>query len=168
RANTPPPPLQKAINEFRITSNGTRECLERAMAASKWTQTYGKLPPGEGIGVACGVYISGSALPIIWSKQTQSTVHLKIDMDGGITVHSLAAEIGQGSDTMLAQCVAEPLGVPIDRVRIFASDRDTAPIDLGSYSSRVTFMAGNAAMRAASEIRKELVAAAAVLTGYPA
>ncbi|MCI0372614.1 MAG: molybdopterin-dependent oxidoreductase, partial [candidate division NC10 bacterium] len=89
-----------------------------------------------------------------------------IDSDGGITVHSLAAEIGQGSDTMLAQCVAEPLGVSLDRIRIFSSDSDTAPIDLGSYSSRVTFMAGNAARRAAEEIRKDLIAAAATLTGY--
>jgi len=161
------PPFTKTLNEFRITSNGTRECLDRAMAASKWKETYGKLPPGEGIGVACGFYISGSALPIIWSKQPQSTVHLKIDMDGGITVHSLAAEIGQGSDTMLAQCVAEPLGVPLDRIRVYTENTDFAPVDLGSYSSRVTFMAGNAARRAAEQIRKELIQAASRLTGYP-
>ncbi|HET9480132.1 MAG TPA: molybdopterin cofactor-binding domain-containing protein, partial [Candidatus Polarisedimenticolia bacterium] len=96
----------------------------------------------------------------------QSTVHLKIDSDGGITVHSLAAEIGQGSDTMLAQCVAEPLGVSLDRIRIFSSDSDTAPIDLGSYSSRVTFMAGNAARRAAEQVRTDLISAASRLTGY--
>jgi 4-hydroxybenzoyl-CoA reductase subunit alpha len=88
-------------------------------------------------------------------------------MDGGITVHSLAAEIGQGSDTMLAQCVAEPLGVRLDRIRVYARDSDLAPIDLGSYSSRVTFMAGNAARKAAEEIRAQLVLAAARLTGYP-
>ena len=161
------PPQTKTLNEFRITSNGTRECLERAMAASGWKDAYGKLPPGEGIGVACGFYISGSALPIHWSKQPQSTVHLKIDLDGGITVHSLAAEIGQGSDTVLAQCVAEVLGVPLDRVRIYSENTDTAPIDLGSYSSRVTFMAGNAARRAAEAIRRDLVQAASRLSGYP-
>lgn len=162
------PPMTKTVNEFRITSNGTREGLETVRKASDWDNLHGKLPYGEGIGVACGFYISGSALPIHWTKTPQSTVHLKIDSDGGITVHSLAAEIGQGSDTMLAQCVAEPLGVSLDRIRIFTSDSDTAPIDLGSYSSRVTFMAGNAALKAAEEIRKDLVAAAAVLTGYPA
>jgi 4-hydroxybenzoyl-CoA reductase alpha subunit len=162
------PPMTKTINEFRITSNGTREGLEAVRGASGWNDLHGKLPYGEGIGVACGFYISGSALPIHWTKTPQSTVHIKIDSDGGITVHSLAAEIGQGSDTMLAQCVAEPLGVGLDRIRVFSSDSDTAPIDLGSYSSRVTFMAGNAALRAAEEIRKELVAAASVLTGQPA
>jgi len=161
------PPYTTTINEFRITSNGTRECLERVRAACDWNRTFRRLPYGEGIGVACGFYISGSALPIHWTSLPQSTVHLKIDSDGGITVHSLAAEIGQGSDTMLAQCVAEPLGVALDRVRILSRDSDTAPIDLGSYSSRVTFMAGNAARKAAEEIRAQLVAAASRLTGYP-
>lgn len=161
------PPFTTTLNEFRITSNGTRECLERVRTACDWDATFRQLPHGEGIGIACGFYISGSALPIHWTSLPQSTVHLKIDSDGGITVHSLAAEIGQGSDTMLAQCVAEPLGVGLDRIRICARDSDTAPIDLGSYSSRVTFMAGNAARKAAEDIRKSLVAAAARLTGYP-
>jgi len=167
RLNNLLPPMTTTINEFRITSNGTRQALETVREASGWNASHGKLPYGEGVGVACGFYISGSALPIHWTKTPQSTVHLKIDSDGGITVHSLAAEIGQGSDTMLAQCVAEPLGVSLGRVRIFSSDSDTAPIDLGSYSSRVTFMAGNAARRAAEEVRKDLIAAASVLTGYP-
>ncbi len=160
------PPMTTTVNEFRITSNGTRECLEAVREASGWDRLHGKLPYGEGLGVACGFYISGSALPIHWTKTPQSTVHLKIDSDGGVTVHSLAAEIGQGSDTMLAQCVAEPLGVRLERIRVHSADSDTAPIDLGSYSSRVTFMAGNAARRAAEQVRAELIAAAAALTGY--
>jgi 4-hydroxybenzoyl-CoA reductase alpha subunit len=162
------PPHTKTINEFRITSNGTREGLLKVREASGWERKHGKLPVGQGIGVACGFYISGSALPIHFSKVPQSTVHLKIDMDGGVTVHCMAAEIGQGSDTMLAQCVAEPLGVRLDRIRVFSRDSDTDPIDLGSYSSRVTFMAGNAARRAAEQIRGELLAAASRLTGHPA
>jgi len=161
------PANTKTVNEFRITSNGTREGLERVREASRWDERHGKLPHGRGLGVACGFYISGSALPIHFSKLPQSTVHLKIDMDGGITAHCMAAEIGQGSDTMLAQCVAEPLGVGIERVRVFSQDSDTDPIDLGSYSSRVTFMAGNAARRAAEKVRDQLVDAAARLTGYP-
>lgn len=158
----------KTINEFRITSNGTRECIERARAASEWDKKFRKLPFGHGIGVACGFYISGSAHRIHFNEVPQSTVHLKIDMDGGIAVHCLAAEIGQGSDTMLAQCVAEPLGVKLDRIHVFSSDTDIDPIDLGSYSSRVTFMAGNAARQAAEKIREKLVNAAQAMTGYPA
>ncbi len=162
------PANTKTINEFRITSNGTREGLAKVREASGWDAKFRRLPYGRGIGVACGFYISGSALPIHFSKVPQSTVHLKIDMDGGITVHCMAAEIGQGSDTMLAQCVAEPLGVGLDRVRVFSQDSDTDPIDLGSYSSRVTFMAGNAARRSAEQVRSDLIAAAARLTGHPA
>ena len=162
------PANTETVNGFRITSNGTRECIDRARQRSGWDKKHGKLPYGEGVGVACGFYISGSAHRIYFNELPQSTVHLKIDMDGGITVHCMAAEIGQGSDTMLAQCVAEPLGVNLDRIRIFSADSDTDPIDLGSYSSRVTFMAGNAAIQAADKIREKLTNAAAKLTGQPA
>lgn len=159
-------PNTTALNGFRITSNGTEECIRRVIEASDWKNKYGKMPYGEGVGIACGFYISGSALRINWNRLPQSTAHLKIDMDGGVTVHCMAAEIGQGSDTMLAQCVAEVLGLPIEWIRVFSTDSDTDPIDLGSYSSRVTFMAGNAARKAAEVIRKKLCAAAARLTGY--
>jgi len=162
------PPNSETINGFRITSNGTRECIEKARERSGWDKKYGKLPPGEGIGVACGFYISGSAHRIYFNELPHSTAHIKIDMDGGVTIHCMAAEIGQGSDTMLAQCVAEPLGIKLDRVRVCSSDSDTDPIDLGSYSSRVTFMAGNAAKEAAEKIRDKLILSTAKKTGYPA
>ena len=87
-------------------------------------------------------------------------------MDGGVTVHTGAADIGQGSDTMTAQCVAEVLGLPMSRLRVFAVDTDMSPIDLGSYSSRVTFMNGLAAKRAAEALREKLIAAASRLSGY--
>lgn len=156
------------FHRFRITSNGIREGLAEAMKRSDWKNKWGKLPYGHGIGVGCAWYISGSALPIHWNKLPQSTVHLKIDMDGGVTIHSLAADIGQGSDTMLAQCVAEVIGCSLERIHVKSTTTDTAPIDLGSYSSRVTFMAGNAARKAAEEIRTRLAAAASKLTGQPA
>ena len=152
------------LNGFRITSNGTEECIRKVVEASGWKDKRGKLPYGEGIGLACGFYISGSALRINWNTVPQSTVHLKIDMDGGIALHCMAAEIGQGSDTMMAQCVAEVLGLPIEWIHVFARDSDTDPIDLGSYSSRVTFMAGTAARKAAEVIREKLCKAAARLT----
>jgi 4-hydroxybenzoyl-CoA reductase alpha subunit len=168
RLNNLLPANTTTVNGFRITSNGTRECLERTRERSRWDERRGKLPHGEGLGVACGFYISGSAHRIHRNRFPQSTVHVKIDMDGGITVHNLAAEIGQGSDTMLAQCVAEPLGVDLGRVHVYARNTDTAPFDLGSYSSRVTFMAGNAARKAGEAVAAKLVKAAAALTGSPA
>jgi len=163
------PPYSFTVNDFRITSNGLQECLERVREASGWEHKFRQLPLGRGIGIGCGFYISGSNLPIHWDiepkRYPQSTVHIKIDLDAGVTVHTGAAEIGQGSDTVAAMVVAEVLGIKPDRVRVYSGNSDTAPIDLGSYSSRVTFMMGNAARKAAEDIRQQLVRAAAAKTG---
>ncbi len=158
----------KTINEFRITSNGIRECLERVRDESGWREKKGNLPFGKGIGVAAGFYISGSVLPIHKSRTPQSTVHLKIDVDGGITAHSMGAEIGQGSDTVIAIAIAEVLGVPMDFIRVKSEDTDTAPLDLGAYSSRGCFMIGNAAREAALVIKAKLSRAAERITAHPA
>ena len=85
-------------------------------------------------------------------------------MDGGVTIHTGAADIGQGSDTVVAQSVAEVLGLPLDMIRVRSRETDTSPVDLGSYSSRVTFMNANAAISAAMEIRKDLIVAASKIT----
>ncbi len=161
------PPNSATITGFRITSIGMRECLERVRQESGWDSKFRKLPLGKGIGVGCGFFISGSGLPIHWdpNKFPHATVHLKVDMDGGVTVHTGAAEIGQGSDTVVAQSVAEVLGLPLDMIRIKSRDSDTSPVDLGSYSSRVTFMNANAAISAAMEIREDLLKATSEITG---
>lgn len=161
------PPLSATITGFRITSTGMRECLEKVRAASSWDERFRKLPLGHGIGVGCGFFISGSGLPIHWdpNKFPHATVHLKIDMDGGVTIHTGAADIGQGSDTVVAQSVAEVLGLPLDMIRVRSQETDTSPVDLGSYSSRVTFMNANAAISAAMKIRQELLDATAEITG---
>ena len=87
-------------------------------------------------------------------------------MDGGVTVHTGAADIGQGSTTAVAQVVAEVLALPIEMIHVRSHESDTAPVDLGSYSSRVTFMNANAAIRAALEIREQILKAAWDLLGY--
>ena len=131
------------------------------MTHSEWAERKGKLPKGRGLGMACSHYVSGAANSIIRSDMPHSTVNIKIDRDGGVVVYTGASEIGQGSDTMTAQVVAEVLGCDLSRVRVIAADTDLTPIDLGSYSSRVTFMAGNAALRAAQDVKKNIVSAAA-------
>ena len=157
------PPHSATITGFRITSIGMRECLEKVRDACDWEQKFRKLPLGHGIGIGCGFFISGSGLPIHWdpNKFPHATVHLKIDMDGGVTIHTGAADIGQGSDTVVAQSVSEVLGLPIEMIRVKSRDSDTSPVDLGSYSSRVTFMNANAAISAAIKIREELLKATA-------
>ncbi len=163
------PPNSTTVNEFRITSTSFLKCLAAARERSGWDAKFRRLPFGRGVGLGCGFYISGSNSPIHFTpKMPQSTVHLKVDMDGGIAVHSMQADIGQGSNTLLAAIVAEVLGVDLERVHVQRVDSDVSPIDLGSYSSRVTFMMGNAARAAAEQLKAQLLAAAADLLGRPA
>src|SRR3989441_3227587 len=149
------------INGLRVQSYGLPECIEKVVERSGWKQRQGKLPRGKGLGIACSHYVSGAANSIIRSDMPHSTVNIKIDRDGGVVVYTGASEIGQGSDTMTAQIAAETLGCSLARVKIVAADTDLTPIDIGSYSSRVTFMAGNATLRAAEEVKKQIAVAAA-------
>src|SRR6266851_4668945 len=142
------------VNGLRVQSYGLPECIEKTVERSGWKQRKGKLPKGRGLGIACSHYVSGAANSIIRSDMPHSTVNIKIDRDGGVVVYTGASEIGQGSDTMTAQIAAEVLGCSLPRVRVIAADTDLTPIDIGSYSSRVTFMAGNATLRAAEEAKK--------------
>jgi 4-hydroxybenzoyl-CoA reductase subunit alpha len=160
RINLLKPPTV-TVNGLRVLSYGLPECIDKVVARSGWKERKGKLPKGRGLGVACSHYVSGAANSIIRSDMPHSTVNIKIDRDGGVVVYTGASEIGQGSDTMTAQVVAEVLGCDLSRVRVIAADTDLTPIDLGSYSSRVTFMAGNAALRAAQDVKTNIVSAAA-------
>ena len=149
------------VNGLRVQSYGLPECIEKTVERSGWKQRRGKLPKGRGLGIACSHYVSGAANSIIRSDMPHSTVNIKIDRDGGVVVYTGASEIGQGSDTMTAQVAAEVMGCSLARVRVIAADTDLTPIDIGSYSSRVTFMAGNATLRAAEDVKKRIAAAAA-------
>jgi 4-hydroxybenzoyl-CoA reductase subunit alpha len=153
------------VNGLRVQSYGLPECIEKTVERSGWKQRKGKLLKGRGLGIACSHYVSGAANSIIRSDMPHSTVNIKIDRDGGVVVYTGASEIGQGSDTMTAQVAAEVLGCSLPRVRVIAADTDLTPIDIGSYSSRVTFMAGNATLRAATEVKKLIAAAAAKQMG---
>lgn len=154
-------PHSLTVGQYRITSNGSRESIQKVAEQSDWKNKHGKLQRGHGFGVACGFFISGSALPIIWNELPQSVVHLKVDFDGRVVVTSGANDIGQGSDTMLAIIVAEVLGIDMEKIFVLGADTLLTPVDLGSYSSRVTFMAGNAAKDAAENLRKEISASVA-------
>ena len=156
------------VGQLRITSNGIRGCLETVRKKSGWDKRHGKLPYGRGLGVGCGFFISGSALPIIWNRYPQTVVHAKLDFDGRIVMFSGASDIGQGSDTMLVQIAAEELGIPMNRVQVEVADTKITPMDLGSYSSRVTFMVGNAAKQAVENIRREMIEAISKEKGLPA
>jgi 4-hydroxybenzoyl-CoA reductase subunit alpha len=154
-------------NYMRVGTIGLAECIRRIVDASDWRGRHRKLPHGHGLGLACSAYLSGAGLPIYWNDMPHSAVQLKLDRSGGVTVFCGATEIGQGSDDVLVACVAEILGVDTFDVRAVTGDTDLTPVDLGSYSSRVTLMMGNAAIQAAERARDLLAAAVAEDLGIP-
>lgn len=154
-------PDSMTVNHMRITSCGLDECINTVVEASGFKEKYRRMPPGKGVGLAIGSYMSGAGLPIYFNEMPQSEVNIKVDRGGGVTVYSMAADVGQGSTTMLATVVAEVLGLAPGDLAVVTGDTDLTPVDLGSYSSRVTFMAGNAALDAATRVRDRVVEAAA-------
>jgi 4-hydroxybenzoyl-CoA reductase alpha subunit len=154
-------PFSKTVNHLRITSCGLTECIEEVVSASGFNEKHRRLPDGRGVGLAIGAYMCGAGLPIYFNDMPQSEVQIKVDRGGGVTVYSMAADCGQGSTSMLATVVAETLGLQPGELSVVTADTDLTPVDLGSYSSRVTFMAGNAAVEAANRIRSRVVEAVA-------
>jgi 4-hydroxybenzoyl-CoA reductase subunit alpha len=156
-----PQPHSRTINWLRITSCGLKECIERVSAESTFLQRWKSMPPGRGLGFAISAYLTGAGTAIYWNDMPHSEVQLKLDRNGGVALLSGAIDIGQGSDHILAAITAEVLGVRLEDIQLTTADTDLTPIDLGSYSSRVTFMAGNAAKAAAETVRARLLEAAA-------
>jgi 4-hydroxybenzoyl-CoA reductase subunit alpha len=153
-------------NDLMVNSYGLPQCIDWVEQKSGWKARKGRLAapaPGKkkGLGFACSHYISGASKPVNWTGEPHATVKLKLDFDGSVVVLTGAAEIGQGSSTILVQTVAEVMGLPLSRVRIVSGDSEVVPKDNGSYSSRVTFIVGNAAIDAANKLKALLVAAAA-------
>ena len=148
-------------NDLWVNSYGLPECLDIVERSSGWKERKGGLPPGKGLGLGCSHYVSGASKPVNWTGEPHATVNVKLDFDGSVVILTGASEIGQGSSTILVQCVSEVLGVDPARVKIVAADSRVTPKDNGSYSSRVTFMVGNAAIEAAGNLKSVLVEAAA-------
>ncbi|HEY0350373.1 MAG TPA: molybdopterin cofactor-binding domain-containing protein [Pyrinomonadaceae bacterium] len=183
-------PNSVTANYLRIGSMGLGACIDKVVEGSDWknkfswpgyagappaapaarvdlderaggTPAYRKLPYGKGIGIACSSYICGAGLPIYWNNMPQSAVQLRLDRQGGVCVMCGSTDIGQGSDSILAYIVAEILGIDPFDIRVVTADTDLTPVDLGSYSSRVTLMTGNAAIQAAERARELLTIAVA-------
>ncbi|HKO46054.1 MAG TPA: molybdopterin cofactor-binding domain-containing protein [Pyrinomonadaceae bacterium] len=161
-------------NYLRIGSMGLGQCIDKVAEGSDWKNRFSgwdqnnrKLPYGKGLGIACSSYICGAGLPIYWNSMPQSGVQLRLDRQGGVCVMCGSTDIGQGSDSILAYIVAEVLGIDPFDIRVVTADTDLTPVDLGSYSSRVTLMTGNAAIQAAERARELLVMAVAEKLSVP-
>lgn len=159
-----------------ITSCGLQECLE--VVASAGDKASAKKPPYDEIGTLQplpGVRSSFSAAPAGVLRRGMgfaATLNVgggariyrsdgcgalvKVDDFGHTTITTGATEIGQGSETILAQIVAETLGVKLEDVSVINTDTDVKPWDVGVHASRTTYIAGNAARLAALEARSQI------------
>jgi 4-hydroxybenzoyl-CoA reductase subunit alpha len=171
------------VNQMDIGSCEYLATLNETAKEAKWDDKYGTLPKGSGIGVGCGGFVSGAGyciyrgqVQVQYEKQPEKFLKksifphanaiVKISEDGTAAVLLIgAAEIGQGSDTVLTQMCAESLGISPDKIRIRSGDSDISPIDLGSYSSRVTLMGGHAVSRAANDAIDKMRPYAAAILG---
>ncbi|MGA8872481.1 MAG: xanthine dehydrogenase family protein molybdopterin-binding subunit [Candidatus Acidiferrales bacterium] len=156
------------VNWLRVGTMGLGKCIDKVVEGSNWKERFRKLPYGKGIGLACSGYMTGAGTPIYWNNMPHSGVQLKLDRSGGVTVFCGSTEIGQGSDSILAYIVAEVLGIDPFDIRVVTADTDLTPVDLGSYSSRVTLMTGNAAIQAAERAKEMLVQAVSAKLEIPA
>lgn len=151
-------------NGYNVDSYGLKEALEKARDISGWQEKKGKLPRGRGIGVGNGGFVSGAGYSIYRTDLPHSVALIKVTDDGTSAILYVGAvEIGQGSDTVLAQMAAEAMGYRYEDMKIVAADTDLAAHDLGAYASRQTLMSGWAVKRAGDEVKKLILETAAGL-----
>lgn len=156
------------INNMFVPHAEFKKCLETAVTKSGFLEKHGKLPYGKGIGMAGGYYITGTAYTLYQNYKPHTTVMIKVDTEGGVTLFCAAAEIGQGCNTVMAQMVAEELGVYYEDVHVQSGDTEIGAFDLGSFASRVTYASGAAIKMASVEINQRLKETAAGMLGVRA
>ena len=179
-------PYTRTVNGLRVTSCALGECLDAVVERSGWYEFHAASASGKsamngsvagktgdaavrrGMGIAASSYICGAGKPIYWNDLPHSAVQIRLDRGGGVTVYCGATDIGQGSTSVLAYIVAEELGIEPEHIHLETADTTLTPVDLGSYSSRVTFMAGNAAIAAARRLKEQLFEVAAGHLRVPA
>ncbi len=140
---------------LRITTCGLPECIE---AVSEKLELGRAKEKGVGVGVASLIHVGGGAR--IYKSDGCGTI-IKIDDYGKADVFTGASDMGQGSDTVIAQIVAEELGIKVEDVHVIHQDTDVCPWDVGAHASRTTFVAGNSALGAAGKIRQRILDIAA-------
>jgi len=142
-------------NKMILSTNGLRECIEKATQESNWKGKWSKqkhLSRGIGIGIAADVM--GSKM---YKAHESAGSIIKIEDDGSVYLFTGAADTGQGSNTVLSQIAAQELGVSYNRIRCTSADTEITPFDTGSFASRVTFISGNATLLAARDAKNQIL-----------
>lgn len=156
---------------FKIMGEGTEgtamtmdtckleECVEKGMKLIGWNQIYPKvqISPDHVKAVGMAIAMQGSGIPYI----DMGAATIKLNDDGFYNLTVGATDIGQGSDTVLAQIAAEALLTSVDKVIVYSSDTDLTPFDTGAYASSTTYISGNAVLKAAHQLKDMMINEAA-------
>jgi len=144
---------------FRITSCGLKDCMEEVGKRLNWKDhKKEKGVEGRGVGMASLIHVGGGAR--VYKSDGCGTI-IKVDDFGTFNVFTGATDIGQGADTVIAQIVAETLGVMPEDVNIISNDTDICPWDVGVHASRTTYVAGKSALMAAQKVKEQVLEIAA-------
>jgi xanthine dehydrogenase molybdenum-binding subunit len=154
-------PGEVTPQNFKINTCGLRECIDAVAQKLDWRQNRGRRD-GRGIGMASMIHVGGGAR--VYKSDGCGTI-IKIDDFGTVNVITGATDMGQGSDTVIAQIVAEELGVRAEDAVVTHTDTDICPWDVGAHASRTTFVAGNSARGAAKKVKQLLLEVAAQSMG---
>jgi 4-hydroxybenzoyl-CoA reductase subunit alpha len=151
---------ERSAAGFNILSSGFAECVQKVSEETNFRAKRSlkqvNRKKAYGIGLGCGGFPSGAGFYFTDTTAAHSSVIIKAGEAGGVSVLTGASDIGQGSDSIICQIVAEVLGLSLDDIRITSADTAMTPPDMGTYSSRVTVAAGNAALKAARAAREEI------------
>ena len=173
-------PFTKTANHLTVTTIGLGECIDKVVEASGWRDKRARFAQAasqseakplwrsrkrKGIGIAGSSYMTGAGTAIYWNNMPHSGVVVRADRSGGVTILCGATDIGQGSDSILAYLPAEVLGLSPKDIHVHPADTSLTPVDLGSYSSRVTLMCGVAAIQAATRLKTVIARAVATKLG---
>jgi 4-hydroxybenzoyl-CoA reductase alpha subunit len=150
-------PGYETISNCQITSCGLRECMIRATDVTGWREKR-RRPGRRGIGMA-SMQHAGGGIKIFFGNINcnYSSAAMKMNEDGSVNLMTGSSDIGQGSDTVLAQIAAEELGIRFEDIRVTTADTDLTPMCLGTYGDRVTFVGGLAVQNAAKDVKKQLL-----------
>jgi xanthine dehydrogenase molybdenum-binding subunit len=150
-------PGYETISNCQITSCGLRECMIRAADVTGWREKR-RRPGRRGIGMA-SMQHAGGGIKIFFGNINcnYSSAAMKMNEDGSVNLMTGSSDIGQGSDTVLAQIAAEELGIRFEDIRVTTADTDLTPMCLGTYGDRVTFVGGLAVQNAAKDVKKQLL-----------
>ena len=134
-------------------------CIKRGRELMNWDEKYPvkQVGPHKVRSVGCAIAMQGSGIPFL----DMGSCSIKLNDGGSYMVTVGATDIGQGSDTIISQIVAEELGTTMDKIIIYSSDTDLTPYDCGAYASSTTYVSGNAAYNAAVKMRERLLKEAA-------